>query len=29
MGYDANSIEIRDFRTACRKSPGMYIGTDG
>lgn len=26
MGYDANSIQIRDFRTACRATPGMYLG---
>ena len=29
MAYDANSIQIRDFRTAARKTPGMYIGADG
>lgn len=28
MGYDANTIQIRDFRTACRATPGMYIGAD-
>lgn len=28
MSYDANSIQIRDFRTACRSTPGMYIGAD-
>lgn len=26
MSYDANSIQIRDFRTACRSTPGMYLG---
>lgn len=26
MSYDANSIQIRDFRTACRATPGMYLG---
>ena len=29
MAYDANSIQVRDFRTACRSTPGMYIGADG
>ena len=29
MSYDANSIQVRDFRTACRSTPGMYIGADG
>ena len=29
MAYDANSIQVRDFRTACRTTPGMYIGADG
>lgn len=29
MSYNADSIEVRDFREACRKTPGMYIGTDG
>lgn len=29
MAYDANSIQIRDFRTAARSTPGMYIGADG
>ncbi|MCI6367018.1 MAG: toprim domain-containing protein [Spirochaetia bacterium] len=29
MAYDANSIQIKDFRSACRSTPGMYIGTDG
>ena len=29
MAYDANSIQVRDFRTACRETPGMYIGADG
>lgn len=28
MSYDANTIQIRDFRTACRATPGMYIGAD-
>ena len=27
--YDASSIQVRDFRTACRSTPGMYIGADG
>lgn len=26
MSYDANSIQVRDFRTACRSTPGMYLG---
>ena len=29
MAYDANSIQTRDFRTAARTTPGMYIGADG
>jgi len=29
VAYDANSIQIRDFRTAARTTPGMYIGADG
>lgn len=29
MAYDANSIKVRDFRTACRATPGMYIGAEG
>ena len=29
MGYDANSIQVRDFRTAARMTPGMFIGADG
>ena len=29
MSYNADSIQIKDFRTACRSTPGMYIGTDG
>ena len=29
MAYDANSIQVRDFRTAARMTPGMYIGADG
>ena len=29
MAYDANSIQVRDFRTAARTTPGMYIGADG
>lgn len=28
MSYDANSIEIRDFREACRATPAMYLGDD-
>jgi DNA gyrase/topoisomerase IV subunit B len=28
MNYDANSIQIRDFRTACRATPSMYLGDD-
>ena len=27
--YNADSIQIKDFRSACRSTPGMYIGTDG
>lgn len=27
--YNADSIQIKDFREACRSVPGMYIGTDG
>ena len=29
MSYTADSIQIKDFRSACRSMPGMYIGTDG
>lgn len=29
MSYNADSIQIRNFREACRSTPGMYIGTDG
>ena len=29
MAYNADSIQIRDFRTAARTTPGMYIGADG
>ena len=29
MSYNADSIQIKDFRAACRSTPGMYIGTDG
>ena len=29
MAYNADSIQIRDFRTAARSTPGMYIGADG
>lgn len=29
MSYDADSIQVRDFRTAARQTPGMYIGADG
>jgi len=29
VAYDANSIQVRDFRTAARTTPGMYIGADG
>lgn len=29
MSYTADSIQIKDFRAACRSTPGMYIGTDG
>ena len=29
MAYNADSIQVRDFRTACRTTPGMYIGADG
>ena len=29
MAYDANSIKVRDFRTAARTTPGMFIGADG
>ena len=29
MSYTADSIQIKNFREACRSMPGMYIGTDG
>ena len=29
MAYNADSIQVRDFRTAARLTPGMYIGADG
>lgn len=29
MSYDAKSIQIKDFRDACRSMPGMYLGADG
>lgn len=29
MAYNAESIQVRDFRTAARATPGMYIGADG
>lgn len=29
MAYDANSIQIKDFRNACRSLPGMYLGASG
>jgi len=29
MSYTADSIQVKDFRSACRSMPGMYIGTDG
>lgn len=29
MAYNADSIKVRDFRTACRATPGMYLGADG
>lgn len=28
MSYNANSIEIKSFREACRSVPGMYLGGD-
>lgn len=28
MSYNADSIEIRDFREACRATPAMYLGDD-
>lgn len=28
MSYNANSIKIRDFRTAARATPSMYLGDD-
>lgn len=29
MSYDANSIQIKDFRSACRSLPEMYLGASG
>lgn len=29
MNYDANSIQVKDFRSACRSLPGMYLGASG
>jgi len=29
MSYTADSIQVKNFRDACRSMPGMYIGTDG
>jgi len=29
LAYNAESIQVRDFRTAARTTPGMYIGADG
>jgi len=29
MAYNADSIQVKDFRTACRTTPGMYLGADG
>lgn len=29
MSYTADSIQVKNFREACRSMPGMYIGTDG
>ena len=29
MNYNANSIQTKDFRTACRDAPSMYLGDDG
>ena len=29
MAYNADSIKVRDFRAACRATPGMYLGADG
>ena len=29
MSYDANSIQVKDFRSACRSLPGMYLGASG
>ena len=29
MAYNADSIQIKDFRSACRTTPGMYLGADG
>lgn len=29
MNYDANSIQVKSFRDACRDTPGCYLGADG
>lgn len=29
MSYDANSIQVKDFRQACRSLPYMYLGASG
>ena len=29
MAYNADSIQVKDFRSACRTTPGMYLGADG
>lgn len=29
MSYDANSIQVKDFRSACRSLPSMYLGASG
>ena len=29
MSYTADSIQVKNFREACRSMPGIYIGTDG
>ena len=28
MSYNADSIKIKDFATACRDTPSMYLGDD-
>lgn len=28
MSYNASSIKIKDFATACRDTPSMYLGDD-